>query len=190
MCDPEKRTDSQRWASSDLRPGSAFHEIMAVPTLLPAAARPYEMSGVRPGTSGLDKLPWAQPLLRGMREHYGTNTVLSEFFLAYARFNLGYTQDEPTQTPTEHVPVSATTPEPERPIATDSPVVGEPPVVAPSRIRFIEPILVSSRPTQEAPPRFGYSPAPATPAPSDPQSTQDTASAEGIFKGHLVVCHG
>lgn len=83
MCDPGKRTNSQRWASKDLRPGSAFHEIMAVPTFLPAAAQPYEMSGLRPGTSALDKLPWARPMLRSMRLQNGMNIMSTEFSLAY-----------------------------------------------------------------------------------------------------------
>ena len=65
------RTASHRWGSKDLRPGSAFHELVALPTFLPAAARPYEPPGMRPGTSALDNFPWAQPMLQSMRSENG-----------------------------------------------------------------------------------------------------------------------
>jgi len=76
------RTALQRWGSQDLRPGSAFHEIVAVPTFHPSAAQPYELPGMRPGTSALDNHPWAQPMLQSMRTQTGMGIIVSEFSLA------------------------------------------------------------------------------------------------------------
>jgi hypothetical protein len=76
------RTDAQRWSSKDLRPGSAFHELVALPTLLPAAAQPYELPGMRPGTSALDNFHWAQPFLQSVRAANGMDTIISGLSLA------------------------------------------------------------------------------------------------------------
>lgn len=106
-------------------------------------------------------------------------------------FDLGYTEDELDQTSTEHTPASVGTSRlnPVHPtVAGDSLAVGEPvPAHTPSRIRFIEPIIVPSRPPQVTSPHFDCSPAPATPTPLDPQPAQDTTSIEGMFENHLVV---
>jgi len=74
------RTASQRWGSRDLRPGSAFHELVVLPTFHPAATQPYELPGVHSGTSALDDFPWAQPMLESMRSENGryiTSVLLS-----------------------------------------------------------------------------------------------------------------
>lgn len=76
------RTVSQRWGLRDLRPGSAFHELVALPTFLPAAAQPYKLPGMCPGTSALDSLPWVQPMLQSMCPENGMN--ISSFNLALA----------------------------------------------------------------------------------------------------------
>lgn len=48
--------------------GSMFHEIVAIPSLMPEAAHPYKLPGVQPGTSVLDDIPWACPYLQSMHE--------------------------------------------------------------------------------------------------------------------------
>ena len=52
----DDRTASQRWALADKQPGSTFHEIMVLPTFMPAEACPYHLPGMLPGTSALDRL--------------------------------------------------------------------------------------------------------------------------------------
>ena len=48
--------------------GSMFHEIVAIPSLMPEAAHPYKLPGVQPGMSALDDIPWACPYLQSMHE--------------------------------------------------------------------------------------------------------------------------
>jgi len=74
--DMQDRTACQRWASSDTHPGSTFHEVVAVPTLLPRATRPYQLLGIQPRASGLDQFPWAQDFLHGMRDSQGSYSCL------------------------------------------------------------------------------------------------------------------
>ena len=45
------RTKAQRWGSKDRRPGSAYHELLVLPTFLPAAARPYSLPGTQRGAT-------------------------------------------------------------------------------------------------------------------------------------------
>lgn len=68
------RTAAQRWNSRDTCPGSAFHEIVVVPTLMPEATRPFEWPGLQPGASGLD--PWMQTGLQSLPNAQGLYPAL------------------------------------------------------------------------------------------------------------------
>jgi hypothetical protein len=50
-----------------------------------------------------------------------------------------------------------------------------------SRLRFIEPILVSPRPFREPSPGVGYSPAPTSPTAVDSQTAQDPIDVQGVY---------
>jgi len=69
------RTAAQRWNSKDRRPGSACHELVVLPTLLPSAAQPYTLPGVRPGTTIFDNLPFSQSGLQDTNTQTGENVA-------------------------------------------------------------------------------------------------------------------
>jgi hypothetical protein len=108
------RTAAQRWASQDRRPGSSFHETVVIPTLLPEATQPYQLPGMRPGTSAMDKFHWAKPWLQNLRARAGTS-IASEFVLAYTHFNSGVIADEfeVIGPDAEQAPAHAATPQPD-----------------------------------------------------------------------------
>ena len=67
-------TACQRWGSRDKRPESMFHEMLAIPTLMPEATRPYELPGMQPGTSSMDQFPWAQDYLWSLCSAHGSHS--------------------------------------------------------------------------------------------------------------------
>ena len=199
------RTASQRWGSKDLRPGSAFHELVALPTFLPAAARPYQLPGMRPGASALDNSPWAQPFLQSVRSANGMIFFSSESPLAYMYIDLGAGQDGLTSNSTEQVLARpATTPPNSTPtVVTDNmptmagpmtaevrseftPIIAERAIFGPSatpqsRVRFIEPILIPPQPPQETLPNCH------SPSPVEPEPSQDFLDLRGTLVGHLTA---
>jgi len=67
----QDRTACQRWASDDKRPGSMYHEILALPTFMPGEARQYALPGTQPGASGLDEFEWGPDFVQAMRNAQG-----------------------------------------------------------------------------------------------------------------------
>lgn len=163
----QDRTASQRWGSNNLHPGSPFHELVAVPTLLPSAERPFELPGMRPGTSALDNLPWARPMLRSMRVQAGTYVVTSRFSQLRRISILGVVRDEPTPGLTPQIPPCRFTPQLDSAsssITNDLQDQRATALTPNPRIRFIEPIAVTQSPFRAASPHFDRPPTPPAPA--------------------------
>lgn len=76
----QDHTAAQRWNSCDLRPGSAFHKIMVLPTFMPEAARPYQLPGMPMGATHLDQTPWMQTGLQSLRNSQGLCTNSNIYF--------------------------------------------------------------------------------------------------------------
>ena len=167
------RTEAQRWASKNTHPGSMFHELVAVPTLLPAAARPYELPGMRPGTSALDNIRWEQPVLRGAGQSGGMISTSS-----FSR-SLTYSIPGATQPVSAHTP--STSPNLVRPMATsDLPASNDLPFTPGPRTRFIKPIDVHLQQSEQAPSHPGETPLPVS-VQLDSQSTQDPVIGQGMY---------
>ena len=129
VIDMQDRTASQRWASSDMRPGSTFHEIVAIPTLLPGAAHPYQLPGMQLGASSLDQFPWAQAFLQNMRSNQDPQPSPSK---------PGHQSTRSPSVPTQHTeePEQIVTLPPSQdvpPLSGDSPTQLEPPTVEPQQ---------------------------------------------------------
>lgn len=179
---PADRTASQRWGSNDLRPGSAFHKIVVLPTFLPGAARPYEPPGTRPGVSAVNNIPRERPLARGAHSDNGM-AIISCISLTYERSISATIQDNPAPNTMVSAParMASTLPNPADPAINSNAQTIDVPPNTPGllRTRFIEPIVAHSQPPQQTLLPVRRTPLPV-PTPADAQLTQDSVNEHGM----------